>query len=172
MFDANNLHYSDVQTTPIAGKDYLDHMEEENLKTQLQIQHDQYEPNREELSKISQWIANNDEKLSILAIGASWCGDCNRNIPRLIKIEEHFGEDKMKLEILSGIKTKIPSRRKPGEPIWKSPPSPPESIDPKFDVKKIPMIYIFNKEGDCLGRIVENPSVTLTLEGDIASFLQ
>ena len=45
---------------------------------------------------------------------------------------------------------------------WKIPPSPPEVKE--FNVKKIPLIVVLNKNGEKLGEIEENPPKGTSLE--------
>ena len=45
---------------------------------------------------------------------------------------------------------------------WKIPPSPVEVKD--FDVEKIPLIVVLNRDGVKIGEIVENPPEGQTLE--------
>ena len=42
---------------------------------------------------------------------------------------------------------------------WAVPPSPPEALNPKFDLIHIPIFYLFDGNGNCFGRIVENPTL-------------
>jgi thiol-disulfide isomerase/thioredoxin len=172
MFDKSDLSLENISSSYMIGKNYLENMDDQGNRNSYKKMFNNYQPNGEILQKIRIILDKNDEKLTIVAYGATWCPDCRLNIPRLIKIESEFNSTRLKLLIFSKIKTKMPTMRKPGQTIWKSPPSPPEAIDPKFDMKKIPMIYIFKKNGDCLGRIVENPEHTSTLEGDIHHHLE
>ena len=50
---------------------------------------------------------------------------------------------------------------KPGETIWHKTRSPPEAVNPKFELEAIPTFYLFNKNGDYLGQIKENPKKTI-----------
>jgi hypothetical protein len=55
---------------------------------------------------------------------------------------------------------------------WNAKKSPQEAVNPKFDLLKIPTIYIFNREGKYFNRIIENPREGSTLEEDIAFYLE
>ncbi len=172
MFEKENLQLSDFITPSIPGREYLSSVKEKVYRKKYSDYYESYSPDKEKLAEIKTWLAKRDEELTIIAIGAKWCPDCTRNIGRLIKIDEVFNDPRFKYGVIGGIKTKLPYLRKKGEPIWKSPPSPPESVDPKFDLSHIPVIFLFNKAGVCLGRIVENPEHTSTLEGEIVHYLE
>lgn len=94
----------------------------------------------------------------MVAFSAEWCKDYAVNIPILALISEATG---LNVRIFGGLK------RGPLNPTrkWSIPPSPPEVE--KFQVDKIPLILVFDKEGMELGRIVENPKEGLTLEEEI-----
>jgi hypothetical protein len=69
------------------------------------------------------------------------------------------------VRVLYGVKTN--PFHKEGEPLWHKQHSPPEATDPKFDVTKIPIMYIFDEKGALLGRIIEKPRENYTLEEEI-----
>ncbi len=165
MFKPDSITIKDIQSNPINGTTYVSE-NEAYTKT-----YEEYSPNTEIVTKIANWLTTHEEKLTFHAFGASWCGDCRIQIPRLVKIAETLGEEKMEVGIHSNIKVKAPYDRKKGELIWKSPPSPPETIDIRFDMQHIPAIFIFRKDGTCLGKIDEKPEHTPSLEGDILHYL-
>ena len=88
----------------------------------------------------------------------------------MIKIIKYMNMNNVDFKILYGIMTN--AFRKPGETIWHKTRSPPEAVNPKFDLKKIPTFYFFNKNGDHLGAIVENPKYESTLEEDLLEIIQ
>ncbi len=53
---------------------------------------------------------------------------------------------------------------------WAIPPSPPEVK--AFNVIKIPLITVLNKEGEKLGEIIENPPEGQTLERALLDILK
>jgi len=84
----------------------------------------------------------------VIAFSAEWCKDCTVNIPVLALISEITG---LEVRIFGGLmKDPLSHTRK-----WRIPPSPPEVE--KFHVDKIPLIIVFNKGGEEIGRIIENP---------------
>ncbi|MFX1501540.1 MAG: thioredoxin family protein [Promethearchaeota archaeon] len=131
---------------------------------------EKYEPKAGVLDEIKELLRNKKEKLNIVALGAEWCPDCSRNVPRIIKIIKNFDTQEVELKILYGIMKN--ALHKPGETIWHKKRSPPEATDPKFDLKAIPTFYFFNNAGEYLDVIVENPDYHSTLEEDILAILK
>jgi len=166
MFEKEKLKLSDIKSEPTPSIEYISSNE------LYKANFDQYEPDNEIINKIRSILKEKSEKISIVAFGATWCGDCQQNLPKLAKIDKVINDDNFTLGILSNIKVKAPYARKEGEPIWIVPPSPPETLDLKFDMFHIPAIYIFNKMGDCLGKIDENPEHKDSLEGEILYYLE
>jgi thiol-disulfide isomerase/thioredoxin len=115
-------------------------------------------------------LEKKNEKLKIVSLGADWCPDCNRSVPRMIKNIEMIKSNKIDLRILYGVM--VNALHKPGESIWHKKRSPPEAVDPKFDLKKIPTFYFFDGSDDLIGVIVENPKWESTLEEDLLEILE
>jgi hypothetical protein len=97
-----------------------------------------------------------------IAFSAQWCKDCASNIPVLALISETTG---LEVRIFGGLKKDPLSQTKK----WRVPPSPPEVET--FNVDKIPLIIVFDKDGKEVGRIVENPKLTPTLEEEIVKIV-
>jgi hypothetical protein len=129
-----------------------------------------YEPKSEILDSIKEILQNKKEKLKIVALGADWCPDCSRNVPRMIKIVKEIKSEDVDMRILYGIM--VNALHKPGETIWHKKRSPPEATDPRFELKAIPTFYFFNEAGEYLGVIVENPDYQSTLEDDLLKILK
>ncbi len=132
--------------------------------------YESYEPKSSVIGKIKEILTNKQEKLKIVALGADWCPDCSKNIPRMIKLIKDFKVEKFSLNILYGIM--VNALHKPGEIIWHKKRSPPEATDPKFDLKAIPTFYFFNNAGEHIGVIVEHPKWKSTLEEEILEILE
>lgn len=88
----------------------------------------------------------------------------------MVQIRDKLNDEKSELKILYGVK--VNALRKQGGLLWHESQSPSEAVDPKFNLKKIPTIYFFNKEGKYLARIIENPGVNSTLEEDMLKILK
>jgi len=160
-----NLKWSDLVSPTMTPEEYLkiygDH---------IKRVYENYEPKSDVLDKIKGILKNKNEKLKIVALGADWCPDCSRNVPRMIKIVREIKSEDVDMRILYGII--VNALHKPGETIWHKKRSPPEATDPKFELKAIPTFYFFNEVGEYLGVIVENPDYHSTLEEDILKILK
>jgi len=102
------------------------------------------------------------EKIVIVAFSAEWCKDCTANIPVLALISEATG---LEVRIFGGLQ-KDPSNLKRK---WRIPPSPPEVKT--FDVDKIPLIVIVDREGKNVGKIIEKPREKPTLEEELLKII-
>ncbi|MCK4370822.1 MAG: thioredoxin family protein [Candidatus Lokiarchaeota archaeon] len=160
-----DLKWSDLVSPTMTPDEYL-----KIYGDKIKRVYESYEPKSDTLNDIKNLLKNKKEKLKIIALGADWCPDCSRNVPRMIKIVKFLNTEEVGLQILYGIM--VNALHKPGETIWHKNRSPPEANDPKFDLKAIPSFYFFNDAGEYLGIIVENPDYTSTLEEDILKILK
>ena len=113
-----------------------------------------YQLNHEVIEKLKE-KAN---EYMVVVFSAEWCKDCAKNIPVLLLVSELTG---LEVRLFGHLK------RDPLNPKtqWRIPPSPPEVET--FDVKKTPWILIFDKEGREIGKIVENPKYTGSVEEEL-----
>ena len=160
-----DLKWSDLVSPTMTSDEYL-----KIYGDKIKRVYESYEPKSDTLNDIKNLLKNKKEKLKIIALGADWCPDCSRNVPRMIKIVKFLNTEEVGLQILYGIM--VNALHKPGETIWHKKSSPPEAIDPKFDLKKIPTFYFFNGNDDLIGVIVENPQWESTLEEDLLEILE
>jgi len=117
-----------------------------------------YQLKKEALNKLKKFA----NKYLILVFSAEWCIDCTANVPVLALISEKTG---LEVRVLGGLKKDpLSTERK-----WRIPPSPPE-VD-IFRVDKIPLIILFDKEGNEVGRVVENPREKPTLEEELLKII-
>jgi len=49
-------------------------------------EYESYQPKSSVLDEIKEILKIKHEKLKIIALGAEWCPDCSKNIPRMIKL--------------------------------------------------------------------------------------
>ncbi len=145
-FDLKNLKWGDLVLPTMNPDDYLKEYGEK-----IALNYKTYEPKLDILEKISKLLNEKKEKLKIVALGADWCPDCTRNVPRMIKIMKLMKNKDENFKILY---------------------SPPEAVKTKFNLKKFPTFYFFNESGDLLGIIVENPKTSSTLEEDLLEILE
>ncbi len=161
----DDLKWEDLVSPTMSSDDYL-----KEYGDKIEYNYKTYKPKLDVLEKISKILKERKETLKIVALGADWCPDSNRNVPRMIKIVKLMKNEDVSFKILFGIV--VNASRKPGETIWHKKRSPSEAIDPKFDLKKIPTFYFFNESGNLIGIIVENPKLSSTLEEDLLEILE
>jgi thiol-disulfide isomerase/thioredoxin len=107
-------------------------------------------------------LGKSADKCTVVAFSAEWCKDCATNIPVLALIAEATG---LEVRIFGGLKKDSLSHSKK----WRIPPSPREVET--FQVDKIPLIIVFDKEGKCIGKIVENPREKPTIEEELVKII-
>jgi thiol-disulfide isomerase/thioredoxin len=161
----DDLKWEDLVSPTMSPDEYL-----KEYGDKIEYNYKTYEPKLDVLEKISELLDEKRGTLKIVALGADWCPDCNRNVPRMIKIVRLMKTKDVNFKILYGIM--VNALHKPGEAIWHKKRSPSEAITPKFDLKKIPTFYFFNESGDLMGIIVENPKFSSTLEEDLLEILE
>ncbi len=165
MNSIKDLKWSDLISPTMAPKEYMKIFGDNAKKI-----YESYEPKSNIIEKIRDLLKDKKEKLKIVALGAEWCPDCNRNLPHMIKIVENIKTENIEFRILYGIM--VDGLHKSGKKIWHKTRSPLEATDPKFDLKAIPTFYFFNNSGEYLDVIVENPGYQSTLEEDILKILK
>ncbi|TFG11630.1 MAG: hypothetical protein EU531_11370 [Promethearchaeota archaeon] len=161
----SELTWKDIVSPTMTLDEYMKQYEEKiafNYKT--------YEPKKEILREIAQLLLSRNEKIRIVVLGAEWCPDCNKNIPRMIKIINSLKNVEIDLKILYGIM--VNALHKPDESLWHKTRSPPEAVNPKFDLKAIPTFYFFDSSGKLLDVIIENPKHQSTLEDDMLTIIK
>ena len=165
MTEKTDLKYDDLISPTLSPKDYL-----KSYGDKISSNYKTYEPQLETLEKNKKFLREKGEKLKIVALGAEWCPDCSRNVPRMIKITESMESEDIDLQILYGVV--VNALHKPGETIWHKKRSPPEAVDPKFALEAIPTFYFFDKNGQLIGVIVEAPKGSSTLEDELLEILE
>lgn len=152
------LDLSEIRRKTVSVTDYISNLEEpfrEKFLTRKQI----YQPNQEAMSKLRESAG----KYVIIAFSAGWCKDCVTNIPVLALINEAA---RIEVRVFGGLK-KDPLGQ---ERKWRIPPSPREVET--FNVDKIPLIVIADREGREIGRVVENPKQQPTLEQELCEIIK
>jgi thiol-disulfide isomerase/thioredoxin len=159
------LKWNDLVSPTMTPEEYL-----KEYGDKIEYNYKTYEPKEDVLEEIKEILKIKNEQLKIVSLGADWCPDCNKNVPRMIKIKKLMKSNDVDLKILYGIM--VNALHKPGEAIWHQKRSPPEAVDPKFDLKKIPTFYFFKSNDELIGTIVENPKRESTLEEDLLEILK
>ena len=165
MNDKSVLKWNDLVSPTMTPEEYL-----KEYGDKIESNYKTYEPKRDALEKIKDILKKKHEKLKIVSLGADWCPDCNRNVPHMIKIIKLMKSNDIDLKILYGIM--VNALHKPGEAIWHKKRSPPEAVNPKFDLKKIPTFYFFKTNDELIGIIEENPKYESTIEEDLLEILK
>ncbi len=101
---------------------------------------DQYAPDKNAVAKIKRI----KEPLSILMFLGTWCGDSQRESPKLLKILDMAKSSKISITIYG-----VDASKNDGGGLTK-----------KYDIQRVPTI-IFLKGGKELGRIIEFPNGTM-----------
>ncbi|MBY8988724.1 MAG: thioredoxin family protein [Candidatus Lokiarchaeota archaeon] len=149
-----DLKWTDLVSPTMTPDDYLREFGEK-IKYNYKV----YEPKADILKEIKAILKIKNERLKIAALGADWCPDCHKNVPRMIKLIKRLITNDIELRILYGIMINALDNRE--EIIWHKTRSPPEAVNPKFELKAIPTFYFFNKNGEFLGQIIEHPKETI-----------
>ena len=159
------LTWKDNVSPTMTAEEYM-----EQFGDKIELNYKTYEPKKEILEELAQLLMSKNESLKILVLGAEWCPDCNKNVPRMIKIIRNIKNVKIEFKILYGIM--INALHKPDEPIWHKTRSPPEAVDPKFELRAIPTFYLFDSSGALLDVIIENPKHNFTLEEEMLDIIK
>ena len=151
--DLEDLKWRDLTSPTLSPDKYL------KKYSSLKSTYESYNPKSDVLEKIKSKLVNKNQKLKIVALGADWCPDCSYNVPKMIKIVKSLDISNVEIEILYGVV--VNAFHKSGDKIWHKARSPPEAVNPKFDLHKIPTFYFFDESGNYLGVIVEHAKNTL-----------
>jgi len=152
-----SINLSEIRKKTVSVEQYLDSLEEpfrERFLTRKQT----YTLNQEAVNQLKK-VA---DKYVIVAFSTEWCKDCAVNIPVLALISEATG---LEVRIFGGLKKDSLSHTRK----WRIPPSPQEVET--FQVDKIPLIIVFDKEGKDIGKIIENPREKPTLEEELVKII-
>jgi thiol:disulfide interchange protein len=152
-----SINLSEIRKKTVSVEQYLDSLEEpfrERFLTRKQT----YTLNQEAVNQLKK-VA---DKYVIVAFSAEWCKDCAVNIPVLALISEATESE---VRIFGGLKKDSLSHTRK----WRIPPSPQEVET--FQVDKIPLIIVFDKEGKDIGKIIENPLEKPTLEEELIQII-
>ncbi len=84
----------------------------------------------------------------IVVVLGTWCSDSQLDVPHLINLLDEIEFDRTRIDFW-GI-----DRKK----------TEPASIIAKYEIKKVPTIMVFDKEGKEVARIEEQPEVNLELD--------
>jgi thiol-disulfide isomerase/thioredoxin len=145
--------FEDMLRRAVTIRDYLDDIPDGD-RIKYDTRASTYVPNIKALKELRKY----SDLFIVVAIGASWCKDCVQHMPVLDMISE---KTEILAMVLGGVKTDPlnPDRQ------WAVPPSPPE-VD-TLGITRIPTILVYTKGGVEVGRIIEHPKETPTLEEEL-----
>jgi thiol-disulfide isomerase/thioredoxin len=153
-----SINLLETRKKTVSVEQYLNDLEKPFLKRFL-TRKQTYSLNQEAVNQLKK-VA---DKYMVIAFSAEWCKDCAVNIPALALISEATG---LEVRIFGGLKKDPLSHTRK----WRIPPSPQEVET--FQVDKIPLIIVFDKEGKEIGRIIENPRKKPTMEEELVIILE
>lgn len=93
------------------------------------------------------------EGINVTVVMGTWCGDSQREVPRFYKIVDYLGFDESNIDLICVDRAKV---------------GVADEVD-SLNIKLVPT-FIFYKNGEELGRIVETPKGTL--EKDISEIIK
>ncbi|MFX1275347.1 MAG: TlpA family protein disulfide reductase [Promethearchaeota archaeon] len=163
----DNLIWDNIVSIPWDSSEYLNKI---NKKKKIIKTYNKYKPKAKVIKKIREIILNKQIHIKLLVIGAEWCPDCVKYSPQLLKIVDDINLGQITLKFIYGVK--VDPFHKKDDIIWHRTKSPPEAIDPKFNLEKIPTIYFFDTNGELFGKIVESPEKFSRLEREFLYILE
>jgi thiol-disulfide isomerase/thioredoxin len=152
-----NSNLSEIRKRTVSVNQYIESLKQPFRDKFLAIKK-AYQLKKEATDQLRKYA----EEYVVVVFSAEWCKDCAGNIPVLALISEATG---LEVRIFGHLmKDPLSHTRK-----WRIPPSPPEVET--FQVDKIPLMIMFNKEGEAIGKIVENPQKKPTLEEELIEII-
>lgn len=152
-----DINLSGIRKRTVSVSQYIESLKQpfhEKFLTRKQT----YQLKQEAINQLEKFA----HKYMVVAFSAEWCKDCAVNIPVLALISEATG---LEVRIFGGLKKDPLSHTRK----WRIPPSPQEVET--FQVDKIPLIIVFDKEGKDIGKIIENPREKPTLEEELVKII-
>ena len=153
-----NINLSEIREKTVSVSQYIEGLARP-FQEKFLIRKQTYLLKTETINQLKKFA----NKSVIIVFSAEWCKDCAVNIPVLALISEATG---IEVRVFGGLKKDPLGHAKK----WRIPPSPPEVET--FNVDKIPLIILFDRQGKEIGRIIENPSNMPTLEEELCEILR
>ena len=153
-----NVDLSEIREKTVSANQYIDNLVQP-FQEKFLARKQAYQLKIDAVRQLKRFADN----YVIVAFSAEWCKDCAVNIPVLALISEAAG---VEVRVFGGLKKDPLGHAKK----WRIPPSPPEMDT--FNVDKIPLMILFDREGKEIGRIIENPSKMPTLEEELCEIIK
>jgi len=147
------IDLDEIRRKTVSVNEYLSGIESSH-KEKFLARKESYQLNRDAVDKLKK-IA---DKYTIVVFSAEWCKDCANNVPVLELVSKATG---LEVRVFGHImKDALGTKEK-----WRIPPSPLEVKT--FGVEKLPWIIVLDKKGREIGKIIENPVHTDSIEEEL-----
>ena len=148
-----NISISKIRKKTVSANQYIESLKKP-FREKFLRRKQTYKLKKEAINQLKKY----SDRYVVVAFSAVWCKDCIKNIPVLALISEATG---LEVRIFGGLEKDVlnPKRK------WRIPPSPPEVET--FNIDKIPLMIIIDREGKEIGRIIENPRHMPTIEQEL-----
>jgi hypothetical protein len=152
-----DINLSEIRKRTVSVSQYIESLKQP-FRDKFLTRKQTYQLKQEAMNQLKKFA----NKYITVAFSAEWRKDCTANIPVLALISEATG---LEVRIFGGLKKDpLTHTRK-----WRIPPSPQEVET--FLVDKIPLIILFDEEGEDIGRIIEKPREKPTLEEELIQII-
>jgi len=152
------VDFDEIKRKTVSVDEYLSSMASSN-KQKFLTRKESYQLNQDAVSKLKRMA----DKYTIVVFSAEWCKDCVTNIPVLELVSQ---ATRLEVRVFGHIKRDVLSTREK----WRIPPSPPEVKT--FGVEKLPWIIVLDENGEEVGKIIENPVHTGSIEEELLYILR
>ena len=152
-----NTDLSEIRKKTVSVSQYIESLKQP-FRDKFLTRRQTYQLKQEAINQLKKFA----NKYLVVAFSAEWCKDCAVNIPVLALISEATG---LEVRIFGGLKKDPLSHTRK----WRIPPSPQEVET--FNVDKIPLVIVFDKQGKEIGKIIENPQEKPTLEEELVKII-
>lgn len=153
-----NIDLTEIRRKTSIVSDYIENLEQP-IRDKYVARKQTYKLRHDSIQELRKLV----NEFLIVAFSASWCKDCADQVPVLALIAETTG---LEVRLFGGLKKDPLSHT--GK--WRIPPSPPEVT--AFEVDKIPLMIVYDLCGQEIGRIVERPKLTPTLEQELLEIVK
>jgi len=139
---------ADEGTVMLVGTASLDSLQTEPFVSWYEDIRNEYTPNQETIDKLRPLLKD----IHIMLLMGTWCNDSRREVPRFVKILEETGYPPDEVEVIAVDREK----------------TTPGQFESGLELMQVPT-FIFYRDGEELGRIVEFPMEDL--ESDMLKIL-
>jgi len=152
------IDLDEIRRKTVSVGEYLCSLEG-SYKEKFLARKESYQLNRNAVDKLKRI----SDKYTVVTFSAEWCKDCVNNVPILELVAKATG---LEVRVFGHImKDALRTKEK-----WRIPPSPPEVKT--FGVEKLPWIIVLDKKGREIGKIIENPVHTGSIEEELLYVIQ